>query len=109
MDRARAKELIPIMQAYADGAQIEIEQASTKWRTIRAPKFTGGRNYRVKPHRNYRVKPQEMWLNQLKIKEPTWIRAYFSKHDAEQHAEGYERDHEFIAKRFIEAEENDNG
>jgi len=101
MDRARAKELIPIMQAYADGAEIEIQGANWKWERVPYPHFD--------PQKTYRVKPQEIWVNRQKNADAAGVaKAYPSSFDAEFAADGNEEHYEFIGKRFIAAEENDN-
>ena len=55
MNRKRAKELLPIIQAYANGEDIQIK-ASDKWLTWDSYSFTGIGEYRIKPS------PREFWL-----------------------------------------------
>ena len=55
MNRQRAKELLPVIQAFADGAQIQYKtQRSDIWTDIHTADFS-------QPGQ-YRVKPQEMWI-----------------------------------------------
>jgi hypothetical protein len=50
MTRQRAKELLPVLQAYADGKTIQIkDQASGIWRDIDYTHFHDVIEYRVKP------------------------------------------------------------
>ena len=56
MDRERAKELLPIIEAYANGADIECRYANSElWRT-EVPEFASGTEYRIKPE------PREWWV-----------------------------------------------
>ncbi len=51
MNRKQAKELLPIIQAYINGWEIEIlDVATKKWRVLTDPKFNCNiENYRIKP------------------------------------------------------------
>lgn len=58
MNKERAKELLPIIQAYAEGEQIEYRNSQTRgWITVPDPSFFDSSEYRVKP------KPLECWVN----------------------------------------------
>lgn len=55
MNRERARELLPIIQAFADGGEIECRHPDLVWR--HAHEFLGdGYEYRIK------TKPREWWL-----------------------------------------------
>ena len=54
MNRERAKELLPIIKAYANGEDIQIK-LSDGWTTWESYSFTGTTEYRIKP------KPRE-WI-----------------------------------------------
>ncbi len=48
MNREQAKELLPIIKAYADGKEIEI-RSDNEWRVLADPNFGGNtKSYRVK-------------------------------------------------------------
>ena len=50
MTRERAKELLPIIQAFADGKQIQLYMSSEKcWEDACAPGFSEACDYRIKP------------------------------------------------------------
>ena len=49
MTRARAKELLPVIQAYAEGKDIQIEMGQG-WSTVNEPTFQDqSTKYRIKP------------------------------------------------------------
>ncbi|MQN11847.1 hypothetical protein F7D95_03195 [Prevotella copri] len=56
MTREEAKVLLPIIQAYAEGKEIEIFDKTTKmWKTAMLPHFDcDSKNYRIKPGVKYR-------------------------------------------------------
>ena len=60
MNRKRAKELLPIIQAWSEGATIEVESESNKgrWLVCFEPQFEHGGNFRIKPE------PREFWLTE---------------------------------------------
>lgn len=49
MNRDRARELLPIIQAYADGKTIEVRESSSNWITSNVPGFQNYAEYRIKP------------------------------------------------------------
>lgn len=50
MNRQQAKELLPIIQAFANGKVIEVRpNSSRKWKETTTPTFDGFHEYRVKP------------------------------------------------------------
>ena len=51
MTREEAKELLPIIQAFANGAQIQVDDADygNRWRDTECPSFDTDFEYRVKP------------------------------------------------------------
>lgn len=55
MTRERAKELLPIIQAYAEGKTIECFTIEGRWQEITNPFFDSATKYRIKP------KPMERW------------------------------------------------
>ena len=58
MNRERARELLPVMQAFADGAEIQFRSRveKSKWSDSTYPNWDAGFKYRIKP------KPQEFWM-----------------------------------------------
>lgn len=60
MDRNQAKQLLPIIQEFSEGQDIEyFDKGDCKWRTCIEPDFNDNVEYRIKP-------------------EPTWIPFTFS-------------------------------
>lgn len=60
MDRQRAKTLLPIIQAFANGEAVELNTntpADPNWIEDGDMQIVGGLQYRIKP------KPREFWLN----------------------------------------------
>lgn len=52
MDRERAKELLPFIQALAEGKTIQVLGIDDKWHDEPSPKFClKVENYRIKPER----------------------------------------------------------
>lgn len=59
MNREQAKELLPIIEAYANGEVIQYKAASGKWRTLGDDYYkfdSSPKKYRIKP------KPRECWV-----------------------------------------------
>ena len=56
MTREEAKELLPIIQAFAEGKVIQFKSSITnEWRDFNEPAFNGlPDNYRIKPEPKYR-------------------------------------------------------
>lgn len=70
MNRKEAAELLPIIQAYAEGKEIEIFDKTMKmWKTAMLPHFDCDSNiYRIKPEREYRPfkDAEECWQEMQK-------------------------------------------
>ena len=76
MTREEAKELIPIIQAYAEGKTIQILDGD-KWKDVYITDFYGSSNkYRIKPELKYRPfnTQEECWNEMLKHQPLGWIR-----------------------------------
>ena len=56
MNRERTKKLLPIIEAFANGEDIQIK-ASDKWLTWESYSFDSKSEYRIKPN------PREWWVN----------------------------------------------
>lgn len=77
MTREEAKELLPIIQAYADGKQIQyFEERTMRWEDITAPSWIRGIPYRVKPEPKYRPfkNAEECWKEMLKHQPLGWTK-----------------------------------
>lgn len=81
MTREEAKELIPIIQAFADGKTIEFFKQG-EWMELNDPDFMWSANkYRIKPEPKYRpFKTKEECWNEMQKHQPFgWIK---SKNDS---------------------------
>ena len=56
MNREQAKQLLPIIQAFADGAEVQYQCGNGDWRDVIDPCFGPYDKYRIKP------KPVERWV-----------------------------------------------
>ncbi len=78
MNRKEATELLPIIQAYAEGKEIEIFDKTTKmWKTAMLPHFDcDSKNYRIKPEPKYRSfkDAEECWQEMLKHQPFGWVK-----------------------------------
>ena len=71
MDRNQAKQLLPIIQAYAEGKAIEsrcIKGDTSLWYDEEDPSFDDDFEYRIKPEPKYRpfANTEECWKEMLK-------------------------------------------
>lgn len=80
MNRQQAKELLPIIQAFAEGKPIEkkaILEDESKWREVKLPTFNIDiSNYRIKPEPKYRPfkNADECW-NEMQRHQPFgWVK-----------------------------------
>lgn len=80
MNRKEAAELLPIIQAYAEGKEIEIFDKTMKmWKTAMLPHFDCDSNiYRIKPEREYRPfkDAEECWQEMQKHQPIGWTYDY---------------------------------
>lgn len=78
MDRKQAKELLPIIQAFAEGKTIEFRNKSFKeWTEIDNPSFDPTiTNYRIKPEPKYRpfTNAEECWQEMKKHEPFGWVK-----------------------------------
>ena len=68
MTREDAKQLLPIIQAFSDGKDVETKTGSG-WISIENMSFAGKpKNYRIKPEPTYRpfANVEECWTEMLK-------------------------------------------
>ena len=78
MTREEAKTMLPIIQAYAEGKEIEIFDKTTKmWKTAMLPHFDcDSKIYRIKPGVNYRpfANEEECWQEMQKHQPFGWVK-----------------------------------
>lgn len=78
MNRKEAAELLPIIQAYAEGKEIEIFDKTMKmWKTAMLPHFDCDSNiYRIKPGVKYRpfANVEECWTEMKKHQPFGWVK-----------------------------------
>jgi len=66
MNRERAQELLPIIQAFADGKQIQYRnRPEAEFSDISKPSFVDDSEYRIAPE------PMEIWTVQNKMNDQT--------------------------------------
>lgn len=77
MNRKEATELLPIIQAYAEGKEIEGLYKGTKspWFKIKDMDFNEGIIFRIKPEPKYRpfANAEECWQEMLKHQPFGWV------------------------------------
>ena len=83
MTREEAKELLPIIQAFAEGKVIQCRSIiSNEWRDFDEPAFNGlPDNYRIKPEPKYRPfkSQEECWNEMHKHPDFGWVKYKDSK------------------------------
>lgn len=80
MDIERAKELLPIIQAFAEGKKVEMalfdnDGAISEWADVHFPKWLDNHIYRIKPEPKYRPfkDAEECWEEMQKHQPFGWI------------------------------------
>lgn len=78
MNRNQAKDLLPIIQAYAEGKAIEsrcIKGDKSLWYDDEDPSFDNDFEYRIKPEPKYRPfeNAKECWAERLKHQPFGWV------------------------------------
>lgn len=77
MNRKQAKEMLPIIKAFAEGKDVEIFDKATKmWETAMLPHFDcDSKNYRIKPGVKYRpfANAEECWQEMQKHQPFGWM------------------------------------
>ena len=84
MNRNQAKELMPIIQAFAEGKAIEsrcIKGDKSLWYDDEDPSFDDDIEYRIKPEQKYRPfkDAEECWQEMLKHKPFGWVKSTLFK------------------------------
>ena len=77
MTREEAKELLPIMQAFAEGKNIQYKDDMDRWVYIKNPSFKSFFEYRIKPEQKYRpFKSQKECLQEMLKHHPFgWLKS----------------------------------
>ena len=75
MTREEAKEMLPIIKAFAEGKTIQLFTNGI-WEGAKNPTFESGAMYRIKPESKYRPfkSQEECWNEMLKHQPFGWIR-----------------------------------
>ena len=84
MNRKEAKELMPIIQAFAEGKAIEsrcIKGYKSLWYDDEDPSFDDDLEYRIKPEQKYLPfkDAEECWQEMLKHKPFGWVKSTLFK------------------------------
>ena len=79
MTREEVKEMLPVLQAFADGKTIEsrcIKGDKSLWYDDEDPSFDNDLEYRIKPQTNYRQfkDAEECWQEMQKHKPFGWVK-----------------------------------
>ena len=85
MTREEAKQLLPIIQAFAEGKTIQVKVTDNRWYDwkdkIDELNFNSGpQNYRIKPEPKYRPfkSQEECWHEMMKHQPFGWVRTIIS-------------------------------
>jgi hypothetical protein len=105
MNRSRAKELLPIIQAFAEGKEIQWqfddEPNKHTWRKVKDEDGVA----ECRPDIVFRIKPEPEVIYVNKLEHDVEVFKYSSKQEAEMAAcetWGYE----YVAKKFIEVQDD---
>lgn len=86
MTREEAKELLPVIQAFAEGKTIQVKVTDNRWydwkdKTDELNFNSGPQNYRIKPESKYRPfkSQEECWQEMLKHQPFGWLKGKMSK------------------------------
>ena len=76
MTREEAKELLPIMQAFAEGKTIEYRGIGGAWKVANTPTWRSCLFYRIKPEPKYRPfrNVEECWQEMQKHQPFGWLK-----------------------------------
>ena len=84
MNRKEAKELMPIIQAFAEGKAIEsrcVKGDKSLWYNDEDPSFDDDFEYRIKPEQRYRPfkDAEECWQEMLKHQPFGWVKLKYTE------------------------------
>lgn len=76
MNRKEAAELLPILQAFADGKEIECREEDKWYKVLEICNETNPQDYRIKPESKYRPfrDSEECWQEMLKHEPFGWVK-----------------------------------
>ena len=79
MTREEAKEILPIIQAFAEGKTIEYRGLGGEWKAAHTPTWSSHLFYRIKPEPKYRPfkNQEECWNEMLKHQPFGWVKDEF--------------------------------
>ena len=77
MKREEAKEILPIIQAFAEGKTIEYRGLGGEWKAAHTPTWSSHLFYRIKPEPKYRPfkSQEECWQEMLKHQPFGWLKS----------------------------------
>ena len=77
MTREEVKELLPIMQAFAEGKTIEYRGLGGEWKAAQTPTWSSCLFYRIKPEPRYRPfkTQEECWQEMQKHQPFGWLKS----------------------------------
>lgn len=80
MTREEAKELLPVIQAFAEGKKIEYSNDGENWTETVTPTWDTNCVYRIKPEPKYRPFKtlEECWQEMLKHQPFGWIKSKYN-------------------------------
>ena len=81
MTREESKELLPIIQAFAEGKNIQYKDDMDRWVDIKNPSFKSFFEYRIKPEPKYRPfkTREECWEEMMKHQPFGWVKEISSE------------------------------
>ena len=84
MTREEVKEMLPVLQAFAEGKAIEsrcIKGDKSLWYDDEDPSFDNDLEYRIKPETNYRPfkNAEECWAEMQKHQQFGWVKSTLFK------------------------------
>lgn len=80
MTREEAKEMLPIIKAFAEGKALEHSLDGRRWFETHYPSWNQNLIYRIKPEQKYRPfqSQEECWNEMLKHQPFGWVRSTMS-------------------------------
>ena len=107
MTKDQAKELLPIIMAFAEGKTIEVKNRKNEWNEMDDPHFDGDpKVYRIKPKPKYRPfkNAEECWKEIQKHECFGWIRFKNRTEDGYIHIEAVRNNGIFFTSLHIDFE-----
>ena len=106
MTREEAKELLPIIQAFAEGKTIEYREYGGEWKEAHTPTWSSRIFYRIKPEPKYRPfkNVKECWDEMQKHQPVGWLKSkkspqFYSSYEI---GEGSDWDYRFNTYTFAD-------